>query len=174
MKVQGFLLYRIYYDGPAGDSLVYVGRTKQPLQDRIRGHLFAKPMHRSIDIRLVTRIEYARLKTEADMNLYEIYYILKDRPPLNVDDKARDSPTVSLPELGWTEFKTPLWEKWVEALDTKATERERMKRRLRDLPQEMAVLRSRYKMKEISESEFWDQKEALMAESKELEKKLYG
>lgn len=174
MRVKGFILYRIYYEGPKGNFTVYVGRTKQPLQDRIRGHLFAKPMHRSIDIKLVTRIEYAELKTEADMNLYEIYYILKDKPPLNVDDKARDSLTVSLPDLEWLEFKTPLWGKWVEALDTKATERDRMRRRLQDLPQEMAVLRSRFKMKEISEAEFWDQKEALMAESKELSKRLYG
>lgn len=174
MRVKGFILYRIYYDGPKGNALVYVGRTKQPLQDRIRGHLFARPMHRSIDIKLVTKIEYAELKTEADMNLYEIYYILKDRPPLNVDDKARDNLTVSLPDLEWMEFKTPLWEKWVEALDTKATERDRMRRRLQDLPQEMAVLRSRFKMKEISEAEFWDQKEALMAESKDLSKRLYG
>lgn len=42
MRVQGFLIYRIWY----GDCLVYVGRTKQPLQSRIRGHLFNKPMHR--------------------------------------------------------------------------------------------------------------------------------
>ena len=44
MRVQGFLIYRIWY----GDCLVYVGRTKQPLQSRIRGHLFNKPMHRTI------------------------------------------------------------------------------------------------------------------------------
>ena len=36
MRVQGFLIYRIWY----GNCLVYVGRTKQPLQSRIRGHLF--------------------------------------------------------------------------------------------------------------------------------------
>lgn len=54
MKVQGFLVYRVWY----GDTLVYVGRTKQPLQDRIRGHLFQKPMHRTIAIEQVTKIEY--------------------------------------------------------------------------------------------------------------------
>ena len=86
MRVQGFLIYRIWY----GNCLVYVGRTKQPLQSRIRGHLFSKPMHRTVNIEQVTKIEYAELGSEADMNLYEIYYILRLHPPLNVDDKARD------------------------------------------------------------------------------------
>ena len=85
MRVQGFLIYRIWY----GNCLVYVGRTKQPLQSRIRGHLFSKPMHRTVKIEQVTKIEYAELGSEADMNLYEIYYILRLHPPLNADDKAR-------------------------------------------------------------------------------------
>lgn len=50
---KGFILYRIYY----GDHIVYVGRTKQPLQTRIHGHMFAAPMHRSIDIHNVSKIE---------------------------------------------------------------------------------------------------------------------
>ena len=73
MRAQGFLIYRIWY----GNCLVYVGRTKQPLQSRIRGHLFSKPMHRTVNIEQVTKIEYAELGSEADMNLYEIYFILK-------------------------------------------------------------------------------------------------
>lgn len=52
---KGFILYRIWY----GDHLAYLGRTKQPLRARIRGHMFNKPMHRSIDIHNVTKIEYA-------------------------------------------------------------------------------------------------------------------
>ena len=100
MRVQGFLIYRIWY----GNCLVYVGRTKQPLQSRIRGHLFSKPMHRTVNIEQVTKIEYAELGSEADMNLYEIYYILRLHPPLNVDDKARDDLSVTLPELEWKEF----------------------------------------------------------------------
>ena len=51
-KVQGFIVYRIWYDS----HIVYVGRTKQPLQSRIRGHLFNKPMHRTIDINHVSKI----------------------------------------------------------------------------------------------------------------------
>ena len=104
MKIQGFLVYRIW----DGNDLIYIGRTKQPLQNRIRGHLFQKPMHRTLSVDLVTKIEYAELQTEADMNLYEIYFILREHPPLNVDDKTRDYPTVELPPMKWKEFTTPL------------------------------------------------------------------
>ena len=101
---KGFILYRIYY----GDTIIYLGRTKQSLQNRIRGHLFKKPMHRSIDINEVTKIEYADFDSEADMNVYEIYYINLYKPPLNVDDKCKDNLTVSLPEIEWKLFDTPL------------------------------------------------------------------
>ena len=66
MYKKNFVLYRIYY----GENIVYIGRTKQPLQDRIRGHMFKKPMQRSISIDNVSKIEYAEFQTEADMNLY--------------------------------------------------------------------------------------------------------
>ena len=107
-KLQGFILYRIWY----GDVLVYLGRTKQPLQSRIHGHLFKKPMHRSISINLVTKIEYAEFSTEADMNLYEIYFINLWKPPLNIDDKCKDELTIRLPDIEWKTFTTPLWDKW--------------------------------------------------------------
>ena len=107
-KFSGFTLYRIYY----GDVLVYLGRTMQPLQDRIRGHLFKKPMHREICIEQVSKIEYATFQTEADMFLYEIYFINLWHPPLNKDDKSHDELTVSLPDVKWETFTTPLWEKW--------------------------------------------------------------
>lgn len=104
----GFILYRIYY----GDHLVYLGRTMQPLQNRIRGHLFKKPMHREIDINQVSKIEYATFQSQADLYLMEVYYINLWKPPLNKDDKAFDELTITLPEVEWKRFSTHLWEKW--------------------------------------------------------------
>ena len=69
-------------------------------------------MHRSISINLVTKIEYAEFSTEADMNLYEIYFINLWKPPLNIDDKCKDNLTVSLPDVEWKTFTTHLWDKW--------------------------------------------------------------
>lgn len=77
---------------------------------------FVKPMHKIIDIHNVTKIEYTMLSTEADMNLYEIYYINLWKPPLNVDDKAKDNLTITLPDLKWQEFVPANWDKWKEQL----------------------------------------------------------
>lgn len=137
MRVQGFLIYRIWY----GNCLVYVGRTKQPLQSRIRGHLFSKPMHRTVNIEQVTKIEYAELGSEADMNLYEIYYILRLHPPLNVDDKARDDLSVTLPELEWKEFTTPLWEGWRQEIAKQDSRIDHLRKRYAEIPQEISILR---------------------------------
>ncbi len=115
-------LYKIYY----GDILVYLGRTKQKLQDRIRGHVLKKPMHREIDIFAVTKIEYAEFKTVADMYVYEIYLINLLKPPRNRDDKANDELTLRLPEVEWKLFETGLWEKWKERCG-EITERERQR-----------------------------------------------
>lgn len=175
MRIQGFVLYRIFYRDHAGkDFIAYIGRTKQPLQTRIRGHLFAKPMHRTISIDQVTKIEYAQLPTEADMNLYEIYCILKEKPPLNVDDKTKDGLTVAMPELTWKEFSPPLWEKWRDKLKAIEDEHRRMRRRVNDIPQELRVLRSQWKMGELTEEEYWARKDAIMEEEREIRKKLYG
>ena len=111
---KGFILYKIWY----GDCLAYLGRTKQPLQARIRGHMFAKPMHRAVDIHNVTKIEYTKLQTAADMNLYEIYFINLYKPPLNIDDKAQDNLTIQLPELKWEEFIPSKWEDWKNELSS--------------------------------------------------------
>ena len=109
----GFTLYRIYY----GDNLVYLGRTKQPLQNRIRGHLFKKPMHRELHIEQISKIEYSTFQTEADMYLYEIYFINLWHPPLNRDDKATDNLTVMLPPVEWKLFETKLWDKWKREIE---------------------------------------------------------
>ena len=108
-----YLLYKIFYDSPNGELIAYLGRTKQPINARLRGHFKQLPMHKKIDILQVSRIEVAECKTEADMFLYEIYYINKFKPVLNRDDKSKEELTLILPEL---EFRTlhneNLMEKW--------------------------------------------------------------
>lgn len=168
-KIQGFILYRFYY----GDSIVYVGRTKQPLQDRIRGHLFSKPMHRKIEIEQVSKIEYAQFQTEADMNLYEIYYILKLHPPLNVDDKAKDTLTIELPEAEWTEFIPPLWDKWKKQLAEKVSKTDRLVARFREIPEEMTRLRAQRRKGELKDEEFEDKYIALREELDRVREELW-
>ena len=150
-KIQGFILYRIWY----GDTLVYLGRTKQPLQSRIHGHLFKKPMHRSISINLVTKIEYAEFRTEADMNLYEIYFINLWKPPLNIDDKCNDELTIQLPDAEWKIFTAPLWNKWekeVSAVDKEYQMRRQEKAAQFELDR---IMRKKWHSGEITEEEYY-------------------
>lgn len=167
--IQGFLVYRIFF----GDTLVYVGRTKQSLQNRIRGHLFGKPMHRKIAIEQVTKIEYAEFQTEADMNLYEIFFILKEHPPLNVDDKTADYPTVTLPDVEWHVFRTPLWKKWCQQISDTTTEYEKRLKRFREIPEEMTVLRAAKRIGDIPEDVFYAQYDALKEELVQLRNALW-
>lgn len=168
MAVEHYTLYRIYY----GDQIVYIGRTKQPLQNRIRGHLYQKPMHRTIDIEQVSKIEYTELPTEADMNLYEIYYILTLKPLLNVDDKTKDYPTVTLPELVWSEFRTKLWEKWKVELVEKQNDFDRKIRRRKEILEKMRVLRSMRRVGDLTENEYDYASDKLQKEYEELERGL--
>lgn len=168
-KVQGFILYRIFY----GAELVYIGRTKQPLQDRLRGHFFQKPMHRTISIEMVSRIQYAEFATEADMNLYEIYFILTQHPPLNVDDKTRDYPTVTLPDVEWKDWSAPIFEKWKAEVAKRVAGAEKMRIRYRQIVEEIRVVGGLFRAGEISEDEKYDRLETLRAEQKGLEKKLF-
>lgn len=148
----GFTLYRIYY----GDSIVYLGRTMQPLQNRIRGHLFKKPMHREICIEQVSKIEYATFQSQADMNLYEIYFINLWKPGLNKDDKAGDDLTVSLPEVEWKLFTTPLWEKWRKEIEERDLAAQAKRKAQLEAIQRKEEMRKKLRAGEISEDEFWD------------------
>ena len=127
-------LYKIYYN----QNCIYLGRTNQPITSRLRGHFFKKPMHKIIDIKWVTRIEICNLNTEADMYLYEIYYINALKPTLNRDDKANDELSVMLPELDWKEYKPPRMDVWLKIIVEqeeadklqKENERERLQRKM--------------------------------------------
>ena len=150
-------LYRIYY----GDQLVYLGRTNQKLQDRIRGHLFKKPMHRSIYIEHVTKIEYAEFTSRADRNIYEIYFINLWKPTLNIDDKVRDKVTIRLPDVEWKPFETPLWEKWKKELEKK-DDRFQMKEAEKKAKQELIrMMRKKWHAGEITEEEYYAIKDGI-------------
>lgn len=126
ITIKNFMLYKFYY----GSVCVYLGRTAQPIADRIRGHFFSKPMHRKIDILQVSKIEVAQCKSEADMFLYEIYYINLIKPALNRDDKAHDKMSISLIELDFVEYQPKLLGKWKEQIWTQELEKEKKNQEL--------------------------------------------
>lgn len=165
MAEKKFLLYRVYYL----NKIAYIGRTSQPLQTRLHGHLFKAPMMRTFNIDLISKIEFAELTSEADMFLYEIYYINKWKPALNVDDKAHDELSIILPELTWQEFATPLMAKWKEQLAERDAEQKKHKNEKEDLRKKRSQLRKDFKVGKITEDEYYDALEQLEMQIQENE-----
>lgn len=102
------------------------------------------------------------------MNLYEIYYILTLHPPLNVDDKTKDYPTVKLPEVVWTEWQPPLMEKWKAEINERDTVYAARRKRITAINEDLRVLRSLKRIGEMSEDEYWERHDALAEEQKRL------
>lgn len=167
-------LYKIYYTQDKGEVLVYLGRTKQALSSRLRGHFFKKPMLRKLDLNQVCRIEYVELNSVADMYLYEIYYINKLKPGLNCDDLADDDLTIELPELDFKEFSAPILESWSSELEHINNEHTRYYNEYKEIPQKISVLRKRFRQKKLNREQFDKEYEKLKLRENELRNILYG
>ena len=105
-----YIVYRIYYD----NEIVYIGRTKQRLSDRIRMHFFGNPYMPKIDIFRTTKIDYALFNSESDQFVYEVYLINLYHPILNQHDLGSGGLTISLPEPKFYNWTNPILEKWKE------------------------------------------------------------
>ena len=99
-----FILYRIWY----GTMLVYVGQTIQKLEQRMRQHFL---YDNDLDINATTLIEFAYLNSQADLNVYELYFINKYRAFENRLGLTNDKLTITLPELNWQNFDEKHWKK---------------------------------------------------------------
>ena len=106
------------------------------------------------------------------MNLYEIYFILTRHPPLNVDDKTRDYPTVTLPDVEWKDWYSPIFERWKKEIAERVSDAEKKRMRYKAITEEIRVVRGLYRTGEISEDEKYDRLEALQAEQESIEKTL--
>jgi excinuclease UvrABC nuclease subunit len=149
--IKGNILYKIWYDS----KIVYVGRTKQPLQNRLRGHFFKKPMHRDIDIFSTTKVEYTVFQGEADMYLYEVYFINLYKPNYNYDDKSWDELTVTLPEVEWSEYTIKLMDKWKKQITEADYMRKVKQERSLRVYEEKHELRKQRRIGELSEEDYW-------------------
>lgn len=103
-----YIVYKVYY----GDKLVYIGRTKQRLIDRMRMHFFGNPLVPKLNIFDVSKIEYALFATECDQFVYEVYLINLYQPCLNIHDLGNDKLTIYLPEPKFHIWKNNIFDKW--------------------------------------------------------------
>ena len=105
-----YIVYKIYYD----NNLVYIGRTKQGLTNRMRMHFFGNPFVPKLDICQTNKIEYALFDRESDQFVYEVYLINLYHPCLNSHDLASDDLTIYLPEPQFHVWNNPIINKWKE------------------------------------------------------------
>ena len=109
-RIVNYLVYKIYYN----DELVYIGRTKQSLTDRLRMHFFGNPLVPKLDLFKISKIEYASFDRESDQFVYEVYLINLFHPRLNSHDLAHDDLTIRLPEPKFYVWNNPIIDKWKE------------------------------------------------------------
>jgi hypothetical protein len=118
-------------------------------------------MMRKIDPRDVTRIEYAVFASRADMNLYEIYYIEKQKPPLNFADKHTDKLTVALPDVDFVEHRCKLLGKWRAEIERKEQCEAARKKEVMDAEIQKRELRRQFHDGIVSKENYYAMKEKL-------------
>lgn len=99
-------MYYVYRFLDKSKNVIYVGKSKQDLEQRFRGHLHLPD--KCYD--LVYKIEYIECLSESDMSIKEIYYINKYRNEnfyFNVLDIA-ELPTSVVFNDKWKMYKGPL------------------------------------------------------------------
>ena len=99
-------MYYVYRFLDKAKNVIYVGKSKQDLEQRFRGHLHLP--EECYD--LVYKIEYIECSTESDMSIKEIYYINKYRNTnffFNVLDTTELPTSVTFDDK-WKQYKGPL------------------------------------------------------------------
>ena len=99
-------MYYVYRFLDEQDNIIYVGKSKQELEQRFRGHT-----HLPDDCyNLTYKIEYIECSTESDMSIKEIYYINKFRHDgtfFNVLDMTEVPVSIEFADK-WHQYKGPL------------------------------------------------------------------
>ena len=114
----GDKMYYVYRFLDKAKNIIYVGKSKQELEQRFRGHLHLP--NECYD--LVYRIEYIECKTESDMSIKEIYYINKyknfEHYYFNVLDMTELPISVDFDDK-WKKYKGPLGENFKNSINYK-------------------------------------------------------
>jgi hypothetical protein len=87
--------YYIYFFISKENKPIYIGKTRQKIKDRMNAHNHL-PCECYSD---VDKICYGEVESEADLAIYETYYINKYKPKYNTMLKYNDKVNIKLPDL---------------------------------------------------------------------------
>ncbi|MGN1327075.1 MAG: GIY-YIG nuclease family protein [Clostridia bacterium] len=95
-------MYFLYRFLDKDNNIIYVGKTTKSMKKRMNGHKHCpKQCYKERK-----EIQYAELETEADLFIYEVYYINKYMPKYNKATKYQQSPQGQIVGLVWKDYKT--------------------------------------------------------------------
>lgn len=88
--------FGIYMFFNENKEIIYIGKSNTNLVDRMLSSLKEKENPAYVMLGFPN--------TESDTNVYEVYYISKYKPKLNVESKNNDELTIELPEIEFTDL----------------------------------------------------------------------
>lgn len=88
---------KVYRYLNSNNEIIYVGKTRRPLEKRVREHKAEELWGET------TKIEYIELPNDAIMSQYEIYYINLWKPKYNKSSKE-DGVPIPMPEYVWITY----------------------------------------------------------------------
>lgn len=89
--------YKLY---DKNKNVVYVGKSTQGLGSRLLSTVYENDRYKT-----VRYFSYTLIENRSDTSIYEIYYISKLKPLLNIESNHIEDTTLILPELEFTELK---------------------------------------------------------------------
>lgn len=117
------MIFNVYRFKNKEDKIIYVGKTKNGMDSRMKIH-FSKNGHLdSTCYKEVNTIEYIKLNSQIDMDIKELYYINKYKPKYNTISKYDSNNTcIDLSEDEWLVYqlnkgKSKRKSKWIDLND---------------------------------------------------------
>jgi hypothetical protein len=99
--LQGFYVYRFIDES---NCIIYIGRTTNMDNRMLYQHFTNKGHLKKECYEKTKKVEYAKLISESEMKIYELYLINKCNPIYNSKDKNNDFFSFELPNLKWKKY----------------------------------------------------------------------
>lgn len=102
IKHDKYYIYRFY---DKKNNVIYVGQTRD-MNTRMSGHLYNSKSDCTGLYEKLYWIEYADVKSDYHMNIYEMHYICRHKPKFNIQFASENIDLFDLPKVKWKPYIT--------------------------------------------------------------------